>query len=206
MGVPSITGNAMIDNCFSHDAYLIRQKFWKLFGAAFHIYDAQGNLVFYSKQKAFKLREDIRLYADESMRMELLTIQARNIIDFSASYDVTDPLTGEKVGALRRKGLRSLMRDQWLVLDPNDVEICVIEEDSLFKALVRRLIEFATIFMPQRYTGKVGDREVCRFRQNFNPFIKKVSLDFSADHDDLLDRRLGVAAAVLLCAIEGRQN
>jgi len=196
----------MIDDCFSHDSYLIRQKFWKFLGAAFHIYDPQGNLAFYSKQKAFKLREDIRLYSDESMQTEILTIQARNIIDFSASYDVMDPITGEKVGALRRKGLRSLMRDQWHVLDPNDEPICIIEEDSLFKALVRRMVDFASIFMPQRYTGKVGERVVCQFRQNFNPFIKKISLDFSADHDDLLDRRLGVAAAVLLCAIEGRQG
>ena len=191
---------------FAHDHYLIRQKFWKWFGAAFHIYDNEGNLVFYSKQKAFKLREDIRLFSDESMSMQLLSIQARNIIDFSAAYDVMDTVTGEKVGALRRQGLRSLVRDKWLVLDPDDQEICTIEEDSMIKAIIRRVVDELTIFLPQRYTGQVGDREICHFRQNFNPFIKKIKLDFSADHDDLLDRRLGVAAAVLLCAIEGRQG
>ena len=63
-----------MESRFSPDSYLIRRKVFKLLGAAFHIYDAQGNLVLYSKQKAFKLREDIRLYASEDMREEVLSI------------------------------------------------------------------------------------------------------------------------------------
>lgn len=42
--------------------------------------------------------------------------------------------------------------------------------------------------------------------QNFNPFTLRYELDFSADVMGKLDRRLGIAMAVLLCAIEGRQN
>jgi hypothetical protein len=52
----------------------------------------------------------------------------------------------------------------------------------------------------------VNGFQVCWFRQNFNPFVMKVNLDFSMDSAGLLDRRLGIAAAVLLCAVEGRQN
>jgi hypothetical protein len=33
-----------------------------------------------------------------------------------------------------------------------------------------------------------------------------VTLDYSMDQQGLLDRRLGIAAAVLLVAIEGKQN
>ena len=33
-----------------------------------------------------------------------------------AAYDVTDSQTGEKVGALRRKGFKSILRDEWLEL------------------------------------------------------------------------------------------
>ena len=54
---------------FQHNTYLIRQKIFKLFGAAFHIYDPAGNVAFYSKQKAFKLKEDIRIYTNEDMSM-----------------------------------------------------------------------------------------------------------------------------------------
>lgn len=190
---------------FDHDHFLIRRKVFKLFGAAFHLYDDRGNVIGYSKQKAFKLRESIRLYTDESMSTELLSIQARNIIDFSAVYDVFDPLEGQVVGSVRRHGLKSMLRDKWVVLDPQGNELCVLEEESMFKAIARRFVDGVAMFMPQKYIGKAGEKQVCHFRQNFNPFVQKINLDYSFDHDDLLDRRLGLAAAVLLCAIEGRQ-
>jgi hypothetical protein len=44
------------------------------------------------------------------------------------------------------------------------------------------------------------------FTRNFNPFVSKVNLDYSMDTQGLLDRRLGIAAAVLLLAIEGKQG
>jgi hypothetical protein len=47
---------------------------------------------------------------------------------------------------------------------------------------------------------------VLTFQQNFNPFLAKIDLDFSSDVNGLLDRRLGIAAAILLCAIEGKQS
>jgi hypothetical protein len=46
---------------------------------------------------------------------------------------------------------------------------------------------------------------VVTFRQNFNPFVKKLAVRFT-DGEHVLDRRLGLAAAVLLLAIEGRQE
>src|SRR3989338_6072973 len=74
--------NMANDGLFKHSQYLVRSKFFKLFGKAFHIYDPQGNLVLYSKMKAFKLREDIRLYTGEDMQTEVLLIAARKILDF----------------------------------------------------------------------------------------------------------------------------
>jgi hypothetical protein len=44
------------------------------------------------------------------------------------------------------------------------------------------------------------------FRQTRNPFLTKTYLDFSADAGGALDRRLGLAAAILICAIEGKQE
>lgn len=188
---------------FHHDHYVIRRKILKLFGAAFHIYDSSGAVVFYSKLKAFKLKEDIRVYTNENMDTEVLTILARQIIDFSAAYDVIDPATNEKVGALKRKGFTSLIRDKWIIMDANDREIGYIEEDSAAMALVRR---FLTNLIPQKYSGVVNNTEVCSFKQNFNPFVLKISLDYSMDNQNILDRRLGIAGAILLCAIEGRQK
>jgi len=188
---------------FKHAQYLVRRKVFKLFGGAFHIYDPSDEVAFYSQMKAFKLREDIRLYTGEDMTTEVLTIQARQILDFSSAYDVVDPATKEKIGVLKRKGLKSLFKDEWIFMNAQDKEIGFIREDSVLLALVRRLL---TNLIPQKYYGEISGRPVCTFKQNFNPFVMKIRLDFSQDKNNLLDRRLGIAAAVLLCAIEGRQQ
>lgn len=188
---------------FGHTVYVIRKKVLKLFGGAFHIYDPVGQVAFYSELKAFKLREDIRVYTGEDKQTEVLIIRARQIIDFSATYDVVDATTGEPVGALRRKGMKSMLKDEWVIFDGAGQEIGLIKEDNLLLALVRRLI---TPLIPQKYLGEIRGTQVCTFKQNFNPFVLKITLDFSPDMNRLLDRRLGIAAAILLNAVEKRQN
>jgi len=47
---------------------------------------------------------------------------------------------------------------------------------------------------------------VFEFHRNFNPFVSKMELDFSKDRTGALDRRVGIAAAILLVALEGKQQ
>ncbi len=192
-----------IQQVFQHTNYLVRRKIFKLFGAAFHIYDPNGKVAFYSKQKSFKLKEDIRVYTGEDMRTEVLTIITSQIIDFSAAYEVFDPINNIKVGVLKRKGMKSLIKDEWIIMDAENREIGLIQEDSMLLALIRR---FLTNLIPQKYHGTVNGKQVCIYKQNFNPFVIKINLNFSMDANGLLDRRLGLAGAILLCAIEGKQG
>lgn len=188
---------------YSHTQYLLRRQFLNLLGAKIRLYDPAGNLAFFVQQAAFKLREDIRVYSDESKATEMLTIKARQIMDFQAAYDVVDSLTKEKVGALKRKGWSSIIRDKWIVMDAHDREIGEIVEDNPTLAIVRR---FLTNLVPQNFDVNYGSKKVLDLRQHFNPFLYKMDVDFSVDPGASMDRRLGVAAAVLLCAIEGRQS
>lgn len=188
---------------YGHDTYTIRKKVLKLAGASFHIYNPSGEVEFFVNQKGFKLKEDIRVYTGEDKAKELILIQARNIVDFSATYDVFDCESGEKLGSLRRKGLKSVLKDEWLILDISDNEIGNIKEDSMALALVRRLL---TNLVPQTFIGTINQTKVFEFKQQFNPFVQKIDLNFSMDTEKILDRRLAIASAVLLCAIEGRQS
>lgn len=188
---------------FNAQRYLLVRQFFKLFGANFRVYDDSNRLVLFSHQKAFRLKEDIRIYADESKTNEILHIQARNIIDFSAAYDVFFTPTGEKVGALKRKGWRSLMRDEWILMDANDNEIGRIHEDSAAWALVRR---FLSNLVPQHFYVEVAGRRVLELDQRFNPLIYKMDIYYLPAADGVLDKRLGIAAAVLIAAIEERQG
>ena len=119
---------------------------------------------------------------------------------------MVDAATGQKLGAFKRKGWTSLIRDSWLVMDPYDREVGQIVEDSSMLALVRRVFEGAAMFIPQKFHMDLGGATVATFQQNFNPFVKKLTVDFSPDYGNRLDRRLGLAAAILMSAIEGRQR
>ncbi|MEK3672702.1 MULTISPECIES: hypothetical protein [unclassified Paenibacillus] len=191
-----------MNNIWGQSEYIIRKKVFSVMGAKLHIYNSSEELVLFSQMKAFKLKEDIALYTDESMERELLRIKARKMIDLSATYDVYDSETGESLGALRRKGLKSIFKDEWVILDTGDNEIGFIKEDSVFMALLRRVITL----IPQKYNVEIGSMVIPAFRQNFNPFVTKIIADFSEDRKGVLDRRIGVAAAILLCAIEGKQD
>ena len=195
-----------LENRYAFDHYLLRRKFFKIFGASFHIFDPDGNVVLFSKQKALKIREDIRLYEDESMSREVLRIKTSSIWDIAGTYDVFDPIANETVGALRRKGLKSILKDEWHFVDEHGKEVGRIEEDSALKALARRFVDFAAVLLPQGFHATWGGQPVATFKQQFNPFIQKIAIDFTPDTNNRLDPRLGLAAAVLLCAIEGRQG
>lgn len=192
-----------MNSIFQFPNYLLKRQAIALTGK-FRFYDPAGRLVMFSEQKMFRLREDIRVFSDESKSQEVLSIKARQILDFSAAYDVIDTEMNQKVGVLRRRGLRSLLRDEWEVLDANDRLIGKLFEDSIGLALLRRFLLGS--WLPQNYDILVGQTRVADLKQRFHLFRYELDLDFSMDISHLLDRRLGIAAGILLATIERKQN
>ncbi|AQT67873.1 hypothetical protein STSP2_01025 [Anaerohalosphaera lusitana] len=197
-----MAGGNTLHASFGHDRYMFRRKVFKVFGGAFHVYDPAGGVAFYGEQKAFKLKEDLRVYADERLGEELLVIKTPQILDWGATYYVQDGATGVGVGALRRKGLKSMFKDEWVYMDAAGNEVGRLAESSLLGALLSR----QTNLMPQTYRIALNDgREVARIKQHFNPFILKYTMDI-VNGDGEIDRRLLMASGILLAAIEGRQE
>lgn len=187
---------------FRYDRFLAHRKLFT-FPAKFYFYDDAGNTVAFLEQKAFKLKEDIRLYSDPDKTRELLRISARRVLDISSAYDVTDAVTQEKVGVLQRRGLKSIFKDEWIILDGGEREIGRIKEDSALLATIRR---FLTNLVPQTYNFEVDGQVVGVAKQPFNPFVLKLQVDMSNDVGRRIDRRLAAAAVALLLAIESRQQ
>jgi len=188
---------------FQYERYLLRRQVFALTGK-FRLYGPNDDLVLYSEQKMFRLREDIRLYSDETKSQELMRIQARQILDFSAAYDVIDLTMDVKVGVLRRKGMRSIMRDEWDILNAEDQPLGTIFEDSVALALLRRLLLGS--LLPQNYDVQINGQRAGDLKQRFHLFRYELDMDFSMDTAHLFDRRLGIAAGILLGSIEGKQN
>jgi uncharacterized protein YxjI len=183
--------------------YVAKKALFTFLGNAFRFYGPDNQLRFYVKQKAFKLKEDIAVYTEEAMQNVVLRIKARNILDTSATYDILDEATGSSIGALRRRGLKSILRDEWAILDSSDGEVGTLMEDSMGMAILRRL--FGKGLIPQHFVLRLGDEVVGKIDGRFNPFQLAYDVDFSAG-EGKLDPRLGVAATVLMLAIEGRQG
>ncbi len=187
---------------FQKNYYLLRRKVFKLFGGAFHVYDRSDNIVFYSEQKAFKLKEDLRLYSGEDKSEEILIIKTPQMLDIGAVYYVTDPINDEDVGAIKRKGLKSMVKDEWVFLSPDEFEIGKLTEKSFLGAMISRFLNI----IPQKYIiHSENGEKVAHIKQHFNPFILKYSMDIP-NFNTQIDRRLLLGAGILLAAIEGRQD
>ena len=110
--------------------------------------------------------------------------------------------SGEEVGALRRKFLKSLFKDEWTLLGPGGAEIGKLTEKSIMGALLSRFIDL----WPQTYTiSPLNDAPVAQVKQHFNPFVLKYTMTIFGESDDI-DPRLLIAAGILMAAIERRQD
>lgn len=192
-----------MDNAFQFEQFTLKKQVLALTGIL-RIYNPSGQVVLYCQQKMFKLKEDIRVYADESKTRELLHIHARQVLDFSAYYDVFDSSYNTKIGGFRRKGLRSMLKDEWEIFDGDDNITGTLSEDSMNRALLRRFLLGA--LLPQDYDLRISTERAADYKQRFNPFQYVLDIDFRMDTNHMMDRRLGIAAGILLAIVEGHQH
>jgi uncharacterized protein YxjI len=167
-----------------------------------------GPPVAYVRQKKLSIKEDIRFYADESESDELFRLKARSVLDFGGSrYDV---LVGEdRIGLLRHKFLESLYRSSWHIGGRDEQEVAIARESSTAIGILRRAIDFVPYvggFIPIPYNFEIViDGEVVgRMNRKFARVRDQYILDLSGDRDRRIDRRIAVALAVGLDALQNR--
>ena len=111
--------------------------------------DAGNNLICYVKQKAFKLKESITVFADAEQTRSLYTIQADRVMDFRARYNFADD-AGNYLGSIKRQGMRSIWRAHYDVLDGERLEFTITEESAWTKVLDALVGEIPVVGM---FTG-----------------------------------------------------
>lgn len=100
--------------------------------------DANGQLVAYVKQKAFRLKEDITIFGDEAQTRPLYRMNANRILDFNANYTITTP-HGQPVGSVYRPGARSIWRAAYTIKDPGGNEVGLIHEENAWVKVIDAL-------------------------------------------------------------------
>ncbi len=111
----------------------IRFKIWT-FAPTISVSDSQGSPVFFVRQKLFKLKEAIGVFADEKRSQSLYSIKADRIIDFSARYNFSDS-AGSYIGAVKRRGLKSLWKAHYDIFDGDTTHFTIQEENPWIKVL-----------------------------------------------------------------------
>ncbi len=114
---------------------------FKLLAIASQIYirDANGQLLGYVKQKLFKLKEDINIFADESQTRHLYNIKADRMLDFSAKYNFTDA-AGNNLGSIKRQGMRSIWRANYDIFDAASNQVMKINEENGWVKVIDSLV------------------------------------------------------------------
>jgi uncharacterized protein YxjI len=166
-----------------------------------------GGPVAFVRQKRMAFREDIRFFADEGEAHELFRIKARRVIDIGGRYDVHDA-AGQQIGVLEHQFRKSLLRSTWRVLAPGDEELAVAQERNAVLAIARRVVDFVPygewVPIPYDFVIRSGERELGHFTRKFLSIRDRYTLDLSGDQEKRLDRRLGIALAIGLDALQNR--
>jgi uncharacterized protein YxjI len=167
---------------------------------------AHGTPVAFVRQKKLAIKEDIRFFADADEAEELFRIKARAVLELGGRYDVAAP-DGERIGTLEKVFGRSLIRSTWRVLDGSEAQIAVVQERSLPIAALRRLIDFVPygemIPILFHFTIDAGGEHLGDFTRAWG-IRDRYTLDLSGDPGRRLDRRLAVALAIALDALQSR--
>lgn len=100
--------------------------------------DAGGQVVAYVKQQAFKLKEDITIFADEAQTHPLYRMNANRILDFNANYAITTP-DGQAVGGVYRPGARTLWKASYTLNDATGHQVGLIHEENAWIKVIDAL-------------------------------------------------------------------
>jgi len=175
----------------------------------FNITDRNGNYVAYVRQKMFKLKEDVIVFNDESKSKELFNIKANQWIDFNASYMMTDLVNGKRFGRLARKGMRSIWKSRYDIIDENDQPKYQINEDNgwvkVFDSFVGEipiLGLFTGYFLNPSYTVKDNaGKEYFRLKKMPSLIGRRFQLERLIDIDDE-DESLVVLSFLMMVLLE----
>jgi uncharacterized protein YxjI len=192
-----------------HDTFVLRQRIRPVINQyEFSLADGEPPFCFV-EQARFKFKEDIRFYTDESKSTELLRIKARQRFDPRATYDITGA-DGSKIGEIKKVFGASLLRSTYEISSPS---ITVrAQEQNLLVALFRRLVGFVPYvgdfadWLPIPYNFEFTDdgATLGLHKRRLGKFRDIYDIDMTGDPDRRFDRRLVLAVAVGMDALQAR--
>jgi uncharacterized protein YxjI len=198
-----------------HDLFLLRQRIRPIVNQyEFSLPNSDGSEsepFCFVEQKRFKFKEDIRFYTDDTKSEEVTRIKARQRFDPRARYDVTDA-SGAKIGEIQKAFGESLLRSTYRLYDASGSEVAKAVEKNLFVALFRRAVGFVPLIggfadllpIPYHFDFRRGDQVLGTHTRKAWKLRDTYTIDLCGDPERTLDRRLILAIAVGMDALQAR--
>ena len=199
-----------------HDRFILRQRFKPIvneyeFSLPKGDGDEPGEPFCFVRQKRFKFKEDIRFYTDDSGSTELMRIKARQRFDPRARYDVT-AADGSKIGEIQKVFGASLLRSTYRIYDAGGDEVATAAEQSVPVALLRRAVGFVPYLdavadwlpIPYHFIFERNGTALGSDRRQLGKLRDIYTIDMSGDPERTVDRRLILAIAVGMDALQAR--
>ena len=182
---------------------------FKILAIAAQIYvrDSMGHLICYVKQKAFKLKEDVTVFADEAQTRPLYRIRADRVIDISAQYRIED-MTGREIGTVKRLGMRSFWRAHYEIHRAGQTVMTIEEEnpwakvaDGFFREIPILSLFAGYLFHPAYRVARVDSGAVSLRVRKQAAFLEgrfRIDATGAMSDDDALLGVIGILMMLLL--------
>ena len=177
--------------------YVIKRKFWSFLERVFRVWTADGQLIMYIKHPIMKLREEFMVYEDEAQTRPLLRVKSKQVIALNLTYEITDATSGVLLGSVRKQGLKSLLRDKFIVVDANEQEVGYAGEQGA--SVLRRFFPWLT----SKHAIFANNQPVASISQVFRFFTKEFNVEI---HQSSMDPRFVLAIALLALMAEARRE
>jgi len=188
-----------VPSLWTMNFYRIRKKVLALTGQ-YWIEDQAGNPLGYSKQKMLRLKEDIRIFTDETMTRELFQVRQQQILDIWGTFAVIDSGSNALLGYVRRRALTStFVADEWEIRDPANNLVGEIKE-STGRGLARKWIPGGSL-IPERLTMTLGGMPVAYINQQFK-IVGDIWEIECQNLPAMFDRRVFLGGVILMGMIE----
>jgi hypothetical protein len=165
--------------------------------------DAAGQTVLYVKEKAFSLKVNLNIYADEGQKHQLYHVQAHQAFGLNIPFDITTP-AGVLVGKVQRPTMVSWWKATYKVSDAAGQEVGVINEaNPWLKALDWALSDVPLVhtFINPGYQVSLRGQPALYLKKQPSLVDRSFKLEKQADLAEA-DERLLLPAVLLAMMME----
>lgn len=172
--------------------------------------DARGQTRLYVRQKALALREDVKIFEDESQERQLYQLNADRMLDWSANYRIrtTD---GRDIGTVRRQGMRSLWKATYEVTNSEGGVVAAIREESAWVKVLDGLVGgipyvgwVAAMFINPAYLVERNGETLLRVQKERAFFEGRFTIQNCGDLSD--DEETLLITSILMMVLLERQR